>query len=217
MKLSNKLIAGFLAVAIVMGSFGFFMFQRVSSQLSEKQTEINNLSALTLAISDFHIENYHTQLEVWEYAYQPNEKRLNAFYKHLMAFELLFDDFIKLADEAELGAEDRTIVDDLKSGIVDVRQTWIDLIAVTESVATGTLETATLGDDGSEKYPRLDGMQDYGYDYSYSMFDPATVDASEPALIAQMVARDRSSAGAGLEEVFDDANFNVNAGDFVSS
>ena len=107
MQLSHKLIAGFLVVTAIMGAFGFFMFQRVSTQLSDKQAEINGRSALSSAIQDFHIENYHTQLEVWEYAYQPNEKRLNAFYKHLVVFDVLFADFIALADAADLGAEDR--------------------------------------------------------------------------------------------------------------
>ena len=211
MQLSHKLIAGFLVVTIVMGAFGFFMFNRVSSKLSEKQTEINEHSELSSAIQDFHIENYHTQLEVWEYAYQPNEKRLNAFYKHLVVFDVLFDEFITLADQAELGAEDQAIVTDLESGIVDIRQTWIDFVAATESLATGTLATATLNDDGTEKYALLASMQDYGYNYSYPMFDPASVDAFEPALIAQMAAE------GGLEDVFDNANFNSNAGAFVTS
>ena len=211
MQLSHKLILGFLVVTLVMGGFGFFMFQRVSSKLSDKQVEINEHAALTSAIQDFHIENYHTQLEVWEYAYQPTEKRLNAFYKHLVVFEVLFEDFIVLADEAELSAEDRTLVTDLKSGIVDVRQTWIDFVAATEGVATGTLATATLDEDGAKTYALLDEMQDYGYAYSYPMFDPASVNAFEPVLIDQIAAT------GGLEDVFDNANFNSNAGTFVAS
>ena len=211
LQLSHKLIFGFLLVTVVMGAFGFFMFQRVSSQLSNKQTEINELSALSSSIQDFHIENYHTQLEVWEYAYQPTEKRLNAFYKHLVVFEVLFEDFITLADQATLSAEDRAIVGDLKAGIVDVRQTWIDYVGLTATLATGTLTTATLDDDGNEKYALLGSMQDYGYNYSYPMFDPLTVDAFEPVLIDQI------SAAGGLEDVFDNANFNSNAGAFVTS
>ena len=211
LQLSHKLVLGFLLVTVVMGAFGFFMFQRVSSKLSNKQVEINEHAALTSAIQDFHIENYHTQLEVWEYAYQPTEKRLNAFYKHLVVFDVLFDEFIALADAAELTVEDRTIVNDLKSGIVDIRQTWIEYVDLTATLATGTLTTATLDEDGNEKYALLGGMQDYGYNYAYPMFDPATVNAFEPVLIDQI------AAAGGLEDVFDNANFNSNAGAFVES
>ena len=211
MSLSQKLIGGFLLVTVIMGAFGFFMFQRVSSQLSTTQHKVNESSALSSAIQDFHIENYHTQLEVWEYAHLPNEKRLNAFYAHLVEFDVLFNEFITLADRAELSAEDQAVVADLKSGVVDIRQTWIDFVAATAAVSTGTLATATLDDDGMAKYPLLDGMQDYGYNYSYPMFDPASVDAFEPVLIAQL------SAEGGLENVYDDADFNSDADAFVAS
>ena len=209
MKLSQKIVSGFLIVTVIMGGFGFFMFTRVSSQLSDKQNEVNDLSALTSSIQDFHIENFHTQLEVWEYAYQPNEKRLNAFYKHLVVFDVLFDEFVALADGAALDPEARAIVTELQIGIVDVRGSWIDFVARSAELATGTLTTATLADDGSEKYPLLDGMQAYGYQYSYPMFDPASVDAFEPALISQM------AGPGGIEEIFDDANFNSNTDRFV--
>jgi signal transduction histidine kinase len=38
---------------------------------------------------DLNVENFHTQLEVWEYAYAPNEKRLKAFELHMESLGIL--------------------------------------------------------------------------------------------------------------------------------
>ena len=94
MKLSTKIVSSFLLVTFLMGGFGFFMFSNVSSQLTAKQDEIHEISELSEAVLDFNVENFHTQLEVWEYAYEPTEKRLNAFYKHEVVFDQLFADLI---------------------------------------------------------------------------------------------------------------------------
>src|SRR4030065_463094 len=105
MKLGYSLVISFLIVTVIMGAFGFYMFNNVHSKLSEKQQEINEVSALTSAVQVFHMENFHTQLKMWEYAYEPNEKRLNAFYEHLISWERLLAEFMALAEAAELGHE----------------------------------------------------------------------------------------------------------------
>ena len=207
MKLGYKLVISFLIVTVLMGAFGFYMFNNVSSKLSEKQQEINELSALTSAIQDFQIENFQAQLNMWEYAYEPNEIRLNAFYEHLVTWERLFDELIELTNAAELNYEEGRIITEMQKGTFFVRQSWIDFVKATAMVATGTIDTPTLNDDGTEKYPLLDKMAEYGYDFSYPMFDMSTCNPAHPLLKSSII---------NMGQMFDAAEFNQNADKFVS-
>jgi HAMP domain-containing protein len=207
MKLGYKLVISFLIVTVIMGAFGFYMFNNVHSRLSEKQQEINDVTALTSAIQVFHMENFHTQSKMWEYAYEPNEKRLNAFYEHLISWEKLYAEFIALAYAADLGPEESTLVSDLQRGVVSVRAAWHSIISASKAIATGRLDEPTLNDDGTEKYPLLDDMAEYGYDFSYPMFDMSTCDSHHELLYGSMIY---------LEKMFDEAEFNSNADAFVA-
>jgi HAMP domain-containing protein len=207
MRLGYKLVISFLVVTVIMGAFGFYMFNNVHSSLSEKQQEINEVTALTSAIQVFHMENFHTQSKIWEYAYEPNEKRLNAFYEHLISWERLLAEFIALADTAELGPEESDLVYDLQEGVETVRAAWHSIISASKAIATGKLTSPTLNDDGTEKYPLLDDMAEYGYDFSYPMFDMSTCASHHDLLYGSMIY---------LEKMFNDAEFNNNADMFVS-
>lgn len=207
MKLVYKLVISFLLVTAIMGAFGLYMFLNVSNQLSDKQQEIDEVTAITIAIQDFHIENFHEQLELWEYAYEPNEKRLNAFYGHLITWERLFTEFIAIVEVTELSSEEDELINDLQKGTQMVKSSWQGFINATATVATGVIESATLNEDGTEKYPLLDGMSEHGFYYSYPMFDMSTCDPSHPLLYSSMVS---------LEEVFDNAEFNKNTDKFVA-
>jgi len=44
----------------------------------------------------FNVENFHTQLEMWEYAYQPSDERLEAFTRHNLALNSDADNLIAL-------------------------------------------------------------------------------------------------------------------------
>jgi len=222
MKIGTKLMLSFILIAILIGGTGWTLFSSISASASQaqmaldvKQHEIVEITELMSKIQDFSIENFHEQLEVWEYAYEPNEKRLNAFYGHLITWERLFAEFLELAEhdehsegQVELSEEDEKIVEDLKTGIVLVRKSWHDYVLETERLSTGVIESATLKEDGTEKYPLLDDMAEYNYAYSYPMFDMATVDASHPSLFQKVV---------DMETLFDEANFNKNADRFVLS
>ena len=139
MKLATRMLLRFIAVTLLVGGFGFYMFSRVSGELSSKQAEINQVTRLSEAALDFSTENYHTQLEVWEYAYQPTEKRLDAFYGHEITFDELFADFVRQAHAAGLGAADRKVISDLEAGIPKIKATWVELVDETEQAATGTV------------------------------------------------------------------------------
>ncbi len=207
MKLVYKLVISFLLVTVIMGAFGLYMFLNVSSQLSDKQQEINDVTELTSAVQSFHTENFREQLDMWEYAYEPNEERLNSFYTQLITWEKLFADFVALADASELSPEEDEIINNLQKGTQMVKSSWQGFINATATVATGVIESATLNDDGTKKYPLLDDMSEYGFYYSYPMFDMSTADPNHPLL---------HSAILSLEEVFDHAEFNYNVDQFVS-
>ncbi|MBN1161642.1 MAG: HAMP domain-containing protein [Dehalococcoidales bacterium] len=207
MKLIYKLVFSFLLVTAIMGAFGLYMFQNVSNQLSDKHQEINNVTSLTSAVQSFHTENYHLQLDSWEYAYEPNEERLNAFYSHLITWEALFDDFIGKAEAADLTFEEAELITRLQSGSALVRSAWHDVVTTTASIATGNIESPTLNADGTEKYPLLDDMSEYGYYFRYPMFDMSTSDVNDPLLRSTMI---------NLEELFNNAKFNEITDEFVS-
>jgi HAMP domain-containing protein len=207
MKLVYKLVISFLLVTAIMGAFGLYMFQNVSSQLSDKQQEINDVTALTSAVQSFHTENFREQLDMWEYAYEPNEERLNSFYNHLINWEVLFAEFIEKAEEADLSFEEAELITRLQSGGALVRSAWHDVINMTAQTATGVIESPTLNDDGTEKYPLLDDMADYGFNFTYPMFDMSTADLNSPLFHSTMI---------NLEELFNNAQFNVFTDKFVS-
>ncbi len=207
MKLVYKLVISFLLVTAIMGAFGFYMFNNVSNQLSDKQQEINDVTALTSAVQSFHTENFREQLDTWEYAYEPTEERLNAFYSHLITWESLFADFIEKADAADLTSEEAELITRLQSGSALVRSAWHDVVTTTASLATGTIESPTLNADGTEKYPLLNDMSEYGFYFRYPMFDMSTSDPDDPILHSTMI---------NLGELFDNAQFNDITDEFVS-
>ena len=207
MKLGYRLVISFLIVTVIMGAFGFYMFNDVHNRLSEKQQEINEVSSLTSAIQDFHIENYHAQSKMWEYAYEPNEERLNAFYGHLITWERLLAEFMVLANATELSPEESALINELQEGVDTVRSAWLSIVNASKAIAEGKINSPTLNEDGTEKYPLLDEMAEYGYHFSYPMFDMSSCDPHHQLLYASMIY---------LEDLFETADFNENADQFVA-
>jgi HAMP domain-containing protein len=206
MKLAYKLVISFLLVTVLMGAFGFYMFNDVSNKLSAKQEEIRNVTDLTVAIESFHIENFHTQLKMWQYAYYPTQEGLNSFYGHLVLWEDSLAAFNKKAGKADLSQEEKALVGKLSQGVGILRSGWMNFVRSTSIVATGVLLQPTLSDDGSAKYPNLDKMGEYGYAYSYPMFDMASVKPDHILL---------SSGITQMEVAFDKIGFNTAADKFV--
>lgn len=58
--------------------------------ISKNTKVIEQTAILSEGILDFNVENFHTQLELWEYAYDPNQERLEAFEKHKDTLEHIF-------------------------------------------------------------------------------------------------------------------------------
>jgi nitrogen fixation/metabolism regulation signal transduction histidine kinase len=208
MKLGYKLVISFLIMTLIMGVFGFYMFNNISNKLSTKQEEVNKVSEIISAIQNFQRENYQTQLKMLEYAYKPSEDTLNQFFSHLINWETLFANFVLLSNAKHLSTQEYEIIaGDLQSGTFAVKSSWRNFVRTTASLATGTIDSPTLNDDGTVKYPYLDEMHSYGYDFSYPMFDMSTCDTSNPIFLESMTA---------MEDLFDKANFNINTDKFVA-
>ena len=208
MKLGYKLVISFLIVTLIMGAFGFYMFNNISNKLSDKQQEVDKVSEVISALQNFQRENYQTQLKMLEYAYGPSQDTLNQFFGHLVNWETLFANFIFLTNAKHLSTQEYEIIaGDLQSGIFAVRSSWSKFVNTTASLATGTIDSPTLNDDGTVKYPYLDEMHSYGYDFVYPMFDMSTCDTSNPTYRQSMAA---------MSDVFDKADFNTNTDKFVA-
>ena len=78
MKIKNKLFLGFATIILFMGAFGFYVNLQINN-IAIISREVKEATDISLASLDFNAESFHTQLEVWEYVYKPNKKRLKAF------------------------------------------------------------------------------------------------------------------------------------------
>jgi nitrogen fixation/metabolism regulation signal transduction histidine kinase len=192
MKIGVKLITGFILVTLIMGVFGVIMFNNVSSVISKNEEEISRISEVTTAALSFSEENYHTQLEMWEYAYQPTEKRLDAFNGHKITWDQRFDRLIAATRNVSLTAEDQAIIDDISVNKSAIEKTWIVTIDATKQAAT------KMVNESSGKFKTL----------SYPMFDPASVDPNDKNI--------RETMFVG-EEVFDESKFNKKVEAFEKS
>ncbi|MDD1729357.1 MAG: HAMP domain-containing protein [Methanospirillum sp.] len=192
MKIGGKLITGFILVTLIMGIFGIILFTNVSTVISQNEDEISRISEVTTAALSFSEENYHTQLEMWEYAYQPTEKRLDAFYGHKKTWDQQFEKLIAATRNVRLSAEDQAIIDDLSVNKSAIANTWVVTIEATKSAATGTVH------ESSGLYKTL----------TYPMFDPKTVDPNDKHV--------RETMFIG-EDIFDESKFNKKVEAFEKS
>ena len=90
MKIKLKLFSGVLAFVVVVILLGTYIITEFN-QISHIESEIKEAKEISKAALDFNVENFHTQLEVWEYAYIPNQERLDAFESHKVTLNNLLN------------------------------------------------------------------------------------------------------------------------------
>ncbi len=101
MKNSKKFIfAGIFGFAIITILFGFYTIGQIS-KISEISREIKEASEISQLVLDFNKENYHNQLELLKYAYEPNEKLLNIFERHNKSLHEHLEDLVKSGEAEE--------------------------------------------------------------------------------------------------------------------
>ena len=141
-KFKFLLLAGYFVFAILVTLFGVY----INDKLVEVLDEVKKASRISQAALNFNVENFHTQLEAWEYAFEPTETRLLAFQKHDEKLIELLDNLVESVEEEtrwekknpgklsglhEGGAEE---IKEITSNLEKVRKDWIDLFENLEEV-----------------------------------------------------------------------------------
>jgi len=178
MKLNVLLIGGFVLLILLMGGFGFYIASQLSI-ISEISHEVEEATDISQAALDFNVENFHTQLEVWEYAYEPNPTRLKAFKKHdTTLIELLDELSEEVEEEEEDRLEDQEIsalyegaLDDIRKIESDLKLVRNDWVGLFESI--GKLEEAKARglDEGDEEYEVLEAASAERVKANEALFD----------------------------------------------
>lgn len=123
----SALIFSFLLV--LMGSLLFYTWyaQQEVLKLAHNIEESHRLSVKALLLSD---ENYHTQLELYEYYVAPNQERLEAFFEHEVEFYKRLDETYQLYKKNTnlVSQENITRVENLKARVPIVHKEWHDII-----------------------------------------------------------------------------------------
>ena len=88
MKIKLKLFTGvltYVVIVILLGTYVMIEF----NQINQFEHEIEQAEKISVKALDFNVENFHTQLEIMEYAHEPNQKRLDAFESHKSTLDIL--------------------------------------------------------------------------------------------------------------------------------
>ena len=101
-KTTLSIFVIFSAVALTF--FGIYVVLELDS-IGHIDHEIDEGRQISIAALDFNVENFHTQLEMWEYAYDPNQKRLTAFKTHQLTLNSLLDKWESLVLDEEFVSE----------------------------------------------------------------------------------------------------------------
>ena len=148
MKISTKLMTTFFMFAIIVSLFSYYIIIEIRS-IDHIDEEIDAASHISQDALNFNVENFHTQLEIWEYAIDPNQKRLDAFLAHQNTLHQLLDDWQTSVNEEDYVHEMSGLYDggklDMDKIISDlelVEQDWIFLLQEIENlrimIDTGT-------------------------------------------------------------------------------
>jgi len=191
MKISQKLILGFFIIILLMAIFGYFTIIRLN-RISVISREVREATVISQAVLDFNVENFHTQLEVWEYVFEPNEKRLEAFNEHNDKLARLLDELVEQVEEegiyrAEHSGEAAGIyeggleeVKTIQSNLEKVRNGWILLI---------------------EKIKEIRSLEDAGYREGSEQYE--------------IIKNELKMLALANEELFDELDFNLKVDEFV--
>ena len=174
MKSNSKIIYGFFLFVTIIVTFGIYVIFEFKdiNKIEHELEEANKISQLAL---DFNVENFHTQLEIWEYAYQPNQERLDAFYNHKETLIGLLekwrvevyaeaknenDEFHALHNKAKLD------VGAIVSNFLLVEQDWENVLD-----AVGKQQTATLEGASQAEIEQLNVMTQAQINLNEELFD----------------------------------------------
>lgn len=126
MKTSNILLATSIIVLGILGYvvYGAFELVGISHSFAVANIETHEASGLVT-------ESFYTQLELWEYAYDPNEERLSAFLEHRASFDEKLARVTLLTETKDAAfAGGRAEIEEITQLLHDLNGHWSDLIAI---------------------------------------------------------------------------------------
>jgi len=158
MKLNTLLIGGLLLIVLLVSGMGYFLIiqQNEINYISHEAREAGQISQDAL---DFNVENFHTQLEVWEYAFEPNAVRLEAFENHNAKLTELLKELVEGVDEE---VEERSIgvykgadkdIKKIASDLEKVRADWVGLLEKAGELQS--FKESEIG-EGSSEYEEIE-------------------------------------------------------------
>jgi two-component system cell cycle sensor histidine kinase/response regulator CckA len=163
MQLRTRLLVGFATIILFMGAFGLYAGYKVED-IFRISREVQTATIISQTSLDFNVENFHTQLEVWEYAYEPTEKRLKAFELHNEKLSELLGVLTELV-EKEIRTEVETgeryalydggeqHIKEIASNLNKVRTDWVPLL---EKIKELRAVAAAGYGEGSEQYEKIE-------------------------------------------------------------
>ena len=167
----NKIIlSSTIILVIILIVFTIFITLELDKIIINNKN-IEQAIELSMISLDFNIENFHTQLEVWEYAYLPNSERLNAFYIHKATLDRLLKNWenqIKKTENNdqiiyEKGVEDMISI---SNSLQLVKDDWIDVIETIQNY-----QTAIQTMDSEEKLKKLRDISEQKVIANEKLFD----------------------------------------------
>ena len=167
------------------------LYMNTLSSLLEKQ---RNSESISLAALDFNVENFHTQLEVWEYAFEPNYVRWVAFQSHEEKLLKLLDNLVILADVNNTNVSGHSSVTIYDGGKEDIKTIALDL----DMVRSNWLKLFEVA-------KKIEDVKEKGYD-KFESENHSVYMAFETEL------RDRMEEN---ELLFDELDFNSKVDDFI--
>jgi len=150
MKIKTKLFITTIISVLVITLFGIYTTVEFTT-IHHINNEIEEANHISVAALDFNVENFHTQLEVWEYAYEPNQKRLAAFEAHRSTLDELLIKWQNLVLEAEesVGEDFHALYDGATNDINTISAN-LELVEKDWNVLLVTVgEYATAVDEGA--------------------------------------------------------------------
>ncbi|MDC1205627.1 cell wall metabolism sensor histidine kinase WalK, partial [Candidatus Pacebacteria bacterium] len=136
LKIKAKLFFGFGMLIMFSGLFSIYSIQQFDllSDLSREIEEAEKITTTALALST---EFYHTQLEIWEYLYIPDQTRFQAYKSHDEHLTTILTELVEqIASESEersvekeissLGLEAEELSKKVVVSLGEVRVGWYD-------------------------------------------------------------------------------------------
>ena len=113
--------------AVISGIFIISQLQKIT-EVNEEITEALLVSQLAL---DFNVENFHTQLEMREYAFDPNETRLLAFRNHQVTLNDLLNNLILSSRESSAMFDGgASLIEEIRVNVGQINADWERMLSI---------------------------------------------------------------------------------------